>query len=128
LILDSSAIVAVILAEPGHELLGRRIEDELDIGVGTPTLLETAMVLSGRTRADQRATLELFLRRIGADELHFTPDHWRAAHAAFWTFGKGRHAAGLNFGDCCSYAVAKVEGRPLLCKGNDFAKTDLELA
>jgi ribonuclease VapC len=127
-ILDSSALVAILLAEPDHPHLVRKLEDADELGIGTPTLLETAMVLCGRTGQDQRDRLEAFLRRCGAVEIPFTPAHWREAHAAFWRYGKGRHPAGLNFGDCCSYAVARIAGRPLLCKGEDFPKTDLRLA
>lgn len=128
MILDTSAIVAMLLAEPGVEELAQKLEDSSEVGVGTPTLLEAAVVVSARTRADQRGTLETFLRQIGAVEIPFGEEHWRQAHGAFWRFGKGRHPAGLNFGDCCAYAVAKVAGRPLLCKGDDFRRTDLPLA
>lgn len=128
MILDTSAIVAVLRGEPGFDSLEQKIGEAAEIGVGTPTLLETAIVLTGRTGSDQTSSLERFLRRVDAVEISFSPEHWRRAHEAFVRFGKGRHAAALNFGDCCSYATAAIAQRALLCKGDDFAKTDLELA
>ncbi|MFZ5469083.1 MAG: type II toxin-antitoxin system VapC family toxin [Myxococcota bacterium] len=128
MILDTSVIIAILRGEPGFEELEQKVGQALEVGVGAPTLVETAIVLAGRTGSDQLSKLEAFLRRVGAVEIPFGVDHWRHAYGAFWRFGKGRHPAALNFGDCCSYATAKVAQRPLLCKGSDFSKTDLELA
>ena len=72
--------------------------------------------------------LTAFLAEVQAVVIPFERDHWAAAADAFRRFGKGRHAAALTFGDCLAYATAKVAGEPLLCKGDDFAKTDLRLA
>ena len=85
------------------------------------------MVIATRLRRDGRATLNAFLADWNVEEIPFGPEHWREALRAFGRFGKGRHAAGLNMGDCLTYAVAQIAQQPLLCLGNDFVKTDLEL-
>lgn len=96
------------------------------VGVGAPTLVETAAVLG--TRIPQaRPLLDDLLRRLQAQVVPFGADHWEVARTAYERFGKGRHPAGLNLGDCCSYATARVAGRPLLCVGDDFSLTDLPL-
>ena len=125
MVLDSSAIIAVHLKEPGYERLIDLIDRAEVIVVGVPTLLETAMVLSTRIGQDGRPLLMAFLRRVAAELVAFNQEHLDAAIAAFLRFGRGRHPAGLNFGDCMSYAIASVAGLPLLFTGNDFARTDI---
>ena len=125
MILDSSAIVAVILAEPGHETILERISAASALGVGAPTLVEAAMVLSSRLGRDARPLLNEFLREAEVETIPFTADHWNSALEAFLRYGKGRHPAALNFGDCLTYAVASLSGLPLLFAGDDFSKTDL---
>jgi ribonuclease VapC len=128
-ILDSSAIVAILLKEEGAEELEAIVAAAPVLGVGAPTFVESLMVLSSRFGRELAArNLEGFLSRSDAVVVSFTEDHTRAAAEAFARFGKGRHRAALNFGDCMSYAVAKLAGQPLLCTGSDFAKTDLKLA
>ena len=125
MILDASAILAVILAEPGHErVLGEMSEATL-VAVGAPTLVETAMVLSSRLRRDARPLLNEFLREADAEVIPFGQDHYEVALDAFQRYGKGRHPAALNFGDCLAYAIARLAGLPLLFTGEDFSKTDL---
>lgn len=125
MILDSSAIIALLLDEVGSD----RIIDALELAescrVGAPTLVETAMVLTGRMGDNGRVLLAAFLQEEKVDVLSFTEAHWRVAQSAFVRFGKGRHPAALNFGDCLTYAVAYVAGEPLLCVGDDFPRTDL---
>lgn len=125
MVLDSSAIIAIHLKEPGHERLVDAIDHADAVMVGTPTLLETAMVLTARLGQDCRPLLAAFLRRAEAEVVTFNEEHMDAATTAFLQFGRGRHPAGLNFGDCMSYAVASVAGLPLLFTGEDFAKTDI---
>ncbi len=96
--------------------------------VGAPTLLETVMVLTARLGQDARPLLWAFLRRLGAEVIPFGEEHLDVAVTAFLRFGRGRHSAALNFGDCLSYAVAAVAGLPLLFTGEDFAKTDITAA
>src|SRR5271157_4926602 len=125
MVLDSSAIVAIHLREPGYDRLMDAIDHAGLVVVGAPTLLETAMVLSARLNQDARPLLLAFLRRLGAEVVAFNEEHVDAATTAFLRFGRGRHPAGLNFGDCMSYAVASVAGMPLLFTGEDFARTDI---
>jgi Uncharacterized protein conserved in bacteria len=124
-ILDTSAIVSILTEEIGHEDIVRRASAAPMLAVGTPTLLETAMVLSSRLGRDPRPVLDRFLRRMQVEVIPFTAEHYEAAVDAFERFGKGRHPAALNFGDCLAYAVARLSGLPLLYTGNDFARTDL---
>ena len=98
--------------------------------VGAPTLVETAMVLAGRRAAASlgaTSDLMLVMTRFEVTVIPFGQDHWLMAWAAFLRYGKGHHSAGLNFGECLTYAVAKLSGLPLLCVGGDFAQTDLKL-
>ena len=128
MVLDSSAIVAIHLREPGHERLIDRIDAAEVVVVGVPTLLETAMVLTARLGQDARPMIFAFLRRLEAVVIPFNEEHLDAATTAFIRFGRGRHPAALNFGDCMSYAVASVAGMPLLSTGEDFRSTDIPQA
>jgi ribonuclease VapC len=125
LILDASALVAVLCEEPGHAALRARIGAAPAVGIGVPTMVEAGMVL--RRLAGERARWLMygFLLHAGARILPFTEEHWHVALDAFEMYGKGRHPAALNFGDCLTYATAKVAGEPLLYLGNDFAQTDI---
>ena len=128
MVLDSSAIVAMHLKEEGYERLFERIAQAELVLVGAPTVFESAMVLASRTGTDARSLLAAFFRRKDVAILPFTEEHFHAATEAFLRFGKGRHPAALNFGDCMAYAVAAVAGMPLLYTGNDFAQTDVPAA
>ena len=128
MVLDSSAIVAIHLREPGHEQLIDKIDAAEVVVVGVPTLLETAMVLTARLRQDARPMMFAFLRRVEAEVIPFNEEHLDAAATAFIRFGRGRHPAALNFGDCMSYAVASVAGMPLLSTGEDFRSTGIPQA
>jgi ribonuclease VapC len=128
MVVDSSALVAILREEPGHEpFLQKALSADRTV-VGATVAFETAMVLSGRWRRDARSTLHGLLRSIGAEIVPFTEEHYEAAVSAFLRYGKGRHPAGLNFGDCMSYAFARVSGLPLLYIGDDFSKTDVQAA
>lgn len=128
MILDSSAIVAVVRREPGYEALLARFAAAEHVAIGAPTLVETAIVLEARLGIDARPILARLLDDFRVVVVPFVEAHWQEAARAFRRFGKGRHPAALNFGDCLSYAVARLADRPLLCVGDDFAKTDLDLA
>lgn len=125
MVLDSSAIVAIELREPGCQRLIDRIDAAEVVVVGVPTLLETAMVLTSRLGRDARPTITAFLRRLDAEVVPFNQEHLDAATTAFLRFGRGRHPAALNFGDCMAYAIASVAGMPLLFTGDDFSRTDI---
>jgi len=128
MILDSSAIVAVMLAEPGCEILLDKISSAPVIGVAAPTVVEAAMVLSSRFQRDAQPELNEFLKQAEAEVTPFTARHVDAAIAAFLRYGKGRHPAGLNLGDCLAYAAASVSAAPLLFAGRDFSRTDISSA
>jgi ribonuclease VapC len=127
-ILDSSAVVAVVMQEPGYETLIDKLNGADRLGIGTPTLTETAIVLSARLGSDARGLIARLLSEGSIVTVPFADAHFGVAVDAWWRFGKGRHRAALNFGDCMAYAVARVAQEPLLCTGDDFPKTDLRLA
>ena len=128
MIVDSSAVIAILLREPGYEALVEKLAASPASGIGAPTLAEAAIVMTSRTRRDAAPMVALFAREAGLAVVPFGDAHWRAAVAAYLRFGKGRHRAALNFGDCMSYATAKLADQPLLCVGQDFGRTDLRLA
>jgi ribonuclease VapC len=110
LIIDSSAIVEADFA-----------------GIGSPTATETGLVLTAALGEDATGSLLRFFEESGIEIVPFTDLHWQRAIDAYARFGKGRHPAALNFGDCMTYATASIAQQPLLCRGNDFPKTDLDL-
>jgi ribonuclease VapC len=125
-IVDSSAIVAMLRAEPRADDFGLALARAGGGSVPTPAYLETCRVMAARKGPDSRPEVEALLETFGLRLMPFTEDHARAAVAAFLRYGKGRHPAGLNFGDCMAYAVAKAEGRALMFAGGDFAQTDVK--
>jgi ribonuclease VapC len=127
-ILDSSAIVAIALREPRFEALLRKVSDAPNVAVGAPTLSEAAIVLSARLERDARGLLARFLQEGSIATIPFGEAHFSVAVEAWLRFGKGRHPAALNFGDCLAYAAAALAGEPLLCVGEDFPQTDIALA
>jgi len=126
-IVDSSALVAVMLGEPDAERLLELMDEPGPVGVGAPTLVETGIVLAARLGPQARTLLGRLSEEIGMVAVPFGDDHVRVAGDAWARFGRGRHPAGLNFGDCMSYATARIAARPLLCVGDDFRQTDLPL-
>lgn len=128
MILDTSAILAILLEEKGHEALLRKVLAVERKGVAAPVLLESSMVLTRRHDSAALSILDRWVRQFDVSVIPFGDVHWRAAAEAFLRFGKGRHPAALNFGDCMSYATAKLADRPLLYVGEDFAKTDIATA
>ena len=128
MVIDSSAFVAIVIGEPEREAFSRAILSQPTRLVSTATLLETTMVVLGRKGEPGVAEFKAFIDQMGIETAPFTPEHLGFAIDAFRRFGKGRHPAGLNFGDCISYALAKATGEPLLFKGDDFSRTDITLA
>lgn len=128
MIVDSSALVAVVFQEPDYEVIIDKLVDSDSTGIGTPTLVETGIVLDARLRKDSRSLLTRMLDEFSIIEVPFGEPHWREALVAYRRFGRGRHRANLNFGDCLSYAVAQLAREPLLFVGDDFAATDLSSA
>lgn len=127
MIVDTSAIVAIVLREDGYEKILLAFEGTGPAGIGAPSVVEAGMVLAARKGPAGRGALGRFVSEARLTVLPFTADHGSVAINAFSRFGKGRHPAALNFGDCLTYAIASVAGQPLLCVGDDFAQTDLEI-
>ena len=127
MVLDTSVIVAILLGQAESAALHRLLAVQSPSLVGAPTLAEAGIVLQGRLGQTGLTALRSFLVEYDVHAVPFVDEHWRLAAQAFSRFGKGRHPAGLNFGDCLTYATARLAGRPLLCLGDDFALTDLEL-
>ena len=129
MILDTSALVAVMLREPGAErVMHQMAQSQGSLGIGAASLVEAGIVLSARLGEDARGRIARVLDEVGIVVLSLNESHYAVAVDAWLRFGKGRHAASLNFGDCLSYATAVIAGEPLLCVGDDFARTDCELA
>lgn len=128
MILDSSAVVAVILREPTAGTLLRALARAPRRAIGAPTLVECGIVLSVRLGPEARSVLARWQQELGLEVIAFQDRHHAVALDAFRRFGKGRHPAALDYGDCLAYAMAQVEGEPLLCVGDDFPPTDVALA
>ena len=128
MILDSSAIIAILCREPGWELLLEKIEKASVVGVGAPNVAEANIVATSKRGNEGPALVARLLLEAKAMVVPFGGDHITLFNDAFRRYGKGRHPAALNMGDCFAYAIAKGAGMPLLCVGDDFAKTDLTIA
>lgn len=125
MIIDTSAIIAVMTHEPAAaELIDVMLAADA-LFVGAPSLAETSIVLQARFQKDVQGLVARFLQEFEIETTAFDAPHWMAAARAYAQYGKGRHPARLNFGDCMTYAVAKLANMPLLFVGDDFAKTDL---
>ena len=125
---DSSALVAVLFAEPGYLELIDRILSADHVRVGAPTLAETSLVFIGRRRKPGTVEVDALIKELGITVVPFGEREWQVAVDAFVRFGRGRHKAALNFGDCLSYASAVASGDALLYVGDDFSHTDVEKA
>lgn len=123
--LDTSVVLAILQDEAEREEFVRLIEGDPRRLMSVVSILEAAMVLEGRRGEDAGADLDQFLRSASIESVPFDEEQLRLARAAYRRFGKGRHAAGLNFGDCMAYALAQWSGEPLLYKGSDFGATDV---
>jgi ribonuclease VapC len=128
MIVDSSALLAIVFRERGFEQVIASIQAAAVVAAGTPTLAETAIVLHARLGEAAHGVLERLIDELEIDEVPFGELHWREAADAFRRFGRGRHPAGLNFGDCMAYSVAQLAGEPLLFVGEDFRRTDVDVA
>jgi ribonuclease VapC len=127
-ILDSSAVAAIFLRRPGCDRLIDALAAAPQAGVGAPTLAEASFEIALATGRDVHPLLARFLQEFDLAIVPFSDQHYRAAVEAFRRFGKGRHAAALDFGDCLAYAVARLARQPLLAADPSFRKTDLDLA
>ena len=125
MMLDSSAIVAVVCREDCYRELTRKIGQAASVAVCAAAVFKTALVLNTKLKRDGLSLVNEFLGEAGAIVTPFGDEHVSAAFAAHLRYGKGRHRAALNFGDCLSYAAAKLSGEKLLFVGDDFRKTDI---
>jgi ribonuclease VapC len=128
LILDSSAIIAVLREEADGARVIAAIESASEVGLGAPTAVECSQVLVGRYGVVGRLMLSRFIQANRVISVPFDERHWSMAADAYIRYGKGRHPARLNYGDCMTYATAKVADSPLLFVGNDFSRTDIAVA
>ena len=126
MIIDTSAVLAVLLAEPDAEHYEKTIAHTLPRQMSAVGLLEAAIVLESRGGMAAANELDLFLQAAEIELVAVTAEQAQAARRAWRRFGKGNHPAGLNFGDCFAYALAETNNEPLLFKGEDFARTDIE--
>ena len=128
MIVDSSAILAILLDEPDAERFDRAIATAPARNMSLVNVFEASIVLESRSGEAAGRNLDLFLESAGIEQIPVTAEHVDEARVAWRRYGKGNHPAALNFGDCFAYALAAVSGEPLLFKGEDFALTDIEAA
>jgi ribonuclease VapC len=126
MVIDTSALVAILRNEPERPMFIEAIEATDSRRLSTATFVEISMVIEATRGAEGLRDLDLFLTTAGIDLVAVDSEQAHMARRAFSRFGKGRHRAGLNYGDCFSYALAMVVGEPLLFKGDDFGHTDVE--
>ena len=128
MIIDTSAMIAILYREPEAEAFAQLIHDADACRISVANYVEMAVVIESQLGAEGMRQAEAFFRRAGIVIEPVTVEHGELACQAFVDFGRGRHKAGLNYGDCFSYALAKVTGEPLLFKGHDFGQTDIMVA
>ena len=126
MVTDASAVIAILLAEDDAERYTRAIEAAVRPRISAASYLEAAVVIDNRGDALAQREFERFIRRAGIEVVAVNLEQAELARQAYRDFGKGRHSAGLNFGDCFSYALAKFTDEPLLFKGADFSWTDVK--
>ena len=128
IVVDSSALIAIYFDEAEKASFADAVISVDGPCIGAPNFLEASMVVEARKGEAGCRELDRIADNLGLQVVPFESSHIQAAREAFRRYGKGRHRAALNFGDCCAYALAKTLNLPLLCKGNDFALTDLKRA
>jgi ribonuclease VapC len=125
LVVDTSAAVAVILGEPGSDVLAARLEEALVRLMSATMRVELGIVIEARLGPAGQDIVDRFLRDAKVDIVAVDADLASRAMSSCRRYGKGRHPAGLNFGDCFTYALAERTGHPVLCTGDNFAATDI---
>jgi ribonuclease VapC len=124
MVVDTSAVPAILQLEPEAESFAQRIEAAEMRRISSVSILEAGIVVEARKGKVGAQELDAFVQQGGFVVEPFDAEQAEVARDAYRRFGKGRHAAALNLGDCASYALARIFGEPLLCKGTDFARTD----
>ena len=125
MVIDTSVLIAILLGEPEGEAFARAIADDSRRLISAFTALEAGIVIEAKKGEAGGRELDLLIHRARIEIVSLNEEQTEIARTAWRKFGKGRHPAGLNIGDCCSYALAKHTGEPLFFKGNDFSKTDI---
>lgn len=125
MVIDTSAVLAILQDEPERRAFNEAIEASDSRSLSVASLVETSIVIDARYGAEGVRHVDRFLDRADVAVLAVDLEQGKLARQAFSRFGKGRHAAALNFGDCFAYALAQVLGEPLLYKGDDFSRTDI---
>lgn len=125
MVLDTSALLAILLDEPDAPAIAEAIADDPRRLASAFTALETSIVIEAKKGEEGGREFDLLAVRTGLDVVAMDAGQVELARAAWRRYGKGRHPAGLNIGDCCSYALSRLTGEPLLFKGDDFARTDV---
>ena len=128
MVIDTSAVMAILLREPEDEAFRSAIKTASTRLLSASTRVEVGVVALGRRGEPGLEQLQALLEHLKLDVVALSADHAQLAVDAFRRFGKGRHRAGLNFGDCFAYALARATGEPLLFKGDDFSQTDIKRA
>lgn len=126
MVIDTSALVAILAKEEGSSELSDALESASVRRMSAASLVEAGIVLQARYGDHGERELDLLVQRASVEIVPVTAEHAEIARRAYRRFGKGRHPARLNYGDCFSYALAAALGEPLLFKGDDFGETDLE--
>ena len=125
MVIDTSAVLAILQDEPERRRFAESIEAADTRWMSAATWVESSIVVEARYGSDGLRDFDRLMERIAVEIVPVDLEQARAAREAFRRFGKGRHPAGLNFGDCFSYALTRMLGEPLLFKGTDFSQTDL---
>lgn len=127
MVIDTSALLAIFLAEPERERFLEAITGADTRWISAANVLETGIVLEARRGEAAGREFDLFLNKANIEAVPVDADQIEIARIAWRKYGKGRHRASLNFGDCFAYALAKISDAPLLAKGDDFDHTDVRL-
>ena len=125
MVIDTSALLVILLQEPEAQQYSAAIAAASRRIISSVSFLETSIVLQARKGPAAGRELDLLIHKAKIEIVSFTAEHAETARQAWHDFGKGRHKAALNLGDCCSYALSKISGEPLLFKGDDFRRTNV---
>lgn len=125
MVIDTSAVVAILFDEPSRAVLTRAVEADPVRLISAASVLGASMVVEARRGEAAGRELDLLLHRAEIRTHDVTARHVELARSAWRRFGKGRHPAGLNYGDCFSYALSVATGEPLLFVGDDFSRTEV---
>ncbi len=128
MVVDTSALLAILLNEPERSDFNQKIGSANTCIISSGTYLETCIVIETRLGYEGMRDLRYFMETAKIEIIAFDSYHTEIARRAYNKFGKGKHPAGLNYGDCFAYALASTTDQPLLFKGNDFSQTDIKKA